>query len=51
MPMKYHVFENIMENGVFALQDQMLSFPYFQKHLKLNLNFSWIFSMLSKNRK
>ena len=23
----YHVFENIMENGAFALLDQMLHFP------------------------
>ena len=45
-PLKY-VFENIMENGAFApicaLFTIMLS--------KLYLNFSYIFSMLSKNRK
>ena len=52
MPWKYHVFENIMENGAFALLEQMLHFPlYFQKYSKLNLIFSLIFSMLSKNRK
>ena len=27
MPLKYHVFENIMENGAFALLEQMLHFP------------------------
>ena len=27
MPLKYHVFENIMENGAFALLEQMLLFP------------------------
>ena len=42
-----HVFENIMENGAFALLEQMLHFQYFQKYSKLNLNFSRIFSMLS----
>ena len=26
MPLKYHVFENIMENGAFALLEQMLHF-------------------------
>ena len=26
-PLKYHVFENIMENGAFALLEQMLHFP------------------------
>ena len=32
MPLKYHIFENIMENGAFALE-QMLPFPYnFQKN-------------------
>ena len=40
-PLKYHVFENIMENGTFALLEQMPHFPfYFQKSSKLNLNFS-----------
>ena len=37
-PLKYHVFENIMENGAFALLEQMLQFPsynYFQKNSKL----------------
>ena len=27
MPLKYHVFENIMENEAFALLEQMLHFP------------------------
>ena len=27
--MKYHVFENIMENGAFALLEQMLYFHIF----------------------
>ena len=27
MPLKYHVFENIMENGAFALLEQMLHVP------------------------
>ena len=27
MPLKYHVFENIMENGAFAPKEQMLHFP------------------------
>ena len=26
-PSKYHVFENVMENGAFALSEQMLHFP------------------------
>ena len=26
-PLKYHVFENIMENGAFAPKEQMLHFP------------------------
>ena len=26
-PLKYHVFENIMENEAFALLEQMLHFP------------------------
>ena len=26
-PLKYHVFENIMENGAFAPLEQMLHFP------------------------
>ena len=52
MPLEYHVFENIMENGAFVLLEQMLLFPeYIQKYSKLKLNFSGIFSMLSKNRK
>ena len=51
MPLKYHVFENIVENGAFAPLEQMLHFPwYLQKYSKLYLNVSWIFSMLSKNR-
>ena len=44
MPLKYKVFENIMENGAFALLEQMLHFPlYFQKYSKLNFNFSCFF--------
>ena len=40
-PLKYRVFENIMENGAFALLEQMLHFLlYFQKYSKLNINFS-----------
>ena len=31
MPLKYHVFENIMENGAFALLEQMLHFPQKRK--------------------
>ena len=30
-PLKYNIFENIMENGAFALFEQMLHFPYFKK--------------------
>ena len=26
-PLKFHIFENIMENGAFALFEQMLHFP------------------------
>ena len=34
-PLKYHVFENIMENGAFALLEQMLHFfIIFSKVLK-----------------
>ena len=52
MPLKYHAFEKIVENRAFALLEQMLHFLlYFQKYSKLNIIFSWIFSMLSKNRK
>ena len=41
MSLKYPVFENIMENGAFALLKQMLHFPqYFQKYSKLNINIS-----------
>ena len=40
-PLKYHIFENILENGAFALLEQMLHFPlYFQKISKLKLYFS-----------
>ena len=36
LPLKYHVFENIMENGAFALLEQMLHFLlYVQKYSKL----------------
>ena len=50
MPLKYHVFENIMENGAFAPKEQMLHFSdYLQKYSK-HKSFL-IFSMLSKNRK
>ena len=31
-PLKYHLFETMMENGAFALLEQMLHFPYFQKY-------------------
>ena len=35
-PLKYHVLENIMEDGAFAHLEQMLHFPeYFQKYSKL----------------
>ena len=35
-PLKYHIFENFMENGAFAHLEQMLHFPYyFQKYSKL----------------
>ena len=27
MPMKYHIFESIMENGAFALLEQLLHIP------------------------
>ena len=49
----YHVFENFMENGAFALLEQMPHFPeYIQKYSKLKLFFFLIFfSVLSKNRK
>ena len=41
MLLKYHVFENIMENGAFAHLEQMLHFSqYFLKYSKLTLNFS-----------
>ena len=26
-PLKYHVFENIMDNRAFALKEQMLHYP------------------------
>ena len=53
MPLKYNVFENIMENGVFAPLEQMLHFPlYFQKYSKLYLIFlDFFFQMLPENRK
>ena len=39
--LKYHVFENMIENGAFALLEQLLHFPqYFQKYSLLNLIFS-----------
>ena len=47
-------FENIMENGAFALLEQMFNFPWcFQKYSKfyLNLIFHEFFECLSKNRK
>ena len=51
-PFKYHVFENIMENGAFALLEQMIHFHIIFKSIQ---NFTWIFldffSMLSKNKK
>ena len=43
------VFENIMENGAFALLEQMLHFPkYFQNYSKLNLNFLEFFQCCLK---
>ena len=39
-PLRYHVFENIMENDLFAAKEQKLHFPkYFQKYSKRSLNF------------
>ena len=44
-----HVFENIMENGAFALLEQMLHFPlYFQKYSKLYLIFIDFFQFCLK---
>ena len=38
MPLKYHVFENLMENGAFALLEQMLLFTIiFSKVSKTNI--------------
>ena len=34
-PLKYYVFENILENRAFAPMEQLLHFPYFQKYSKL----------------
>ena len=49
MPLKYHVFENIMENEAFAQLEQMLHFPkYFQKYSKIYLNFLEIFQYCLK---
>ena len=51
---KYHVglFENIMENGAFAQKSKCSIFHNIFKSIQnLTLFFSWIFSMLSKNRK
>ena len=43
-PLKYHAFENFMENGAFALLEQMLHFTYFfQKYSKLNFKFFFNF--------
>ena len=39
-PLKYHVIENIIENGAFAPKEQMLHFPYFQNYLKLFIFFN-----------
>ena len=40
-PLKYQVFENIIENGAFAHLEQMLHFPkYFQKYSIFYLKFS-----------
>ena len=33
-PLKYHVFENIMENGVFVLLEQMLQFDNIFKSIQ-----------------
>ena len=51
MPLKYHIFENIIKDGAFALWEQMLHFFKFSKVFKTE-NFSLIFSnVTSKNRK
>ena len=39
-PLKYHVYENVMENGAFALSEQMLHFP--------SIIFSKVFKTLFK---
>ena len=46
-PLKYHVFENIMENRAFALLEQML---HFHNNFK-SIHFSWFFQCCLKNRK
>ena len=54
MPLKYHAFENIMENGAFALFGANVPFSIiFSKVFKTLLKiFHEVFSsMLSKNRK
>ena len=35
MPLKYHTFENIMENGVLVYLEQMLHFPEYFQNLSL----------------
>ena len=37
MPLKYHVFENIMENGAFALLEQILHFSIIVSVLKTKM--------------
>ena len=39
MPLKYHVFENTMENGAFALNFQ----PYIRRYTSPNENFEYRF--------
>ena len=38
-PLKYHVFENIMENGAFALKEQMLHFHNIFKSIQTSTEF------------
>ena len=41
--LKYHIFENIMENGAFALLEQMLHFHNIFKSIQTKLQFFLIF--------
>ena len=50
VPLKYHVFENILENGAFASFEANAPFSIiFSTYSKLNLFFPDFFSMFSKN--